>query len=105
VKILNPGDMDYKVGDTVSRGQAEDANRKLSAKKQQAEFEAHCEYLSAWEEDKYTIAQANVALDEKGRIVPELCNARQAATSCSSRARRSNTSTSAPSNWSRWPRV
>ena len=78
VKILNPGDMDYKVGDTVSRGQAEDANRKLSAKKQQAEFEAHCEYLSAWEEDKYTIAQANVALDEKGRIVPELCNARQA---------------------------
>ncbi len=78
VKILNPGDMDYKVGDTVSRGQAEDANRKLSAKKQQAEFEAHCEYLSAWEEDKYTIAQANVGLDEKGRIVPELCNARQA---------------------------
>jgi DNA-directed RNA polymerase subunit beta len=78
VKILNPGDMDYKVGDTVSRGQAEEANRKLSAKKQPAEFVAHCEYLSAWEEDKYTIAQANVGLDEKGRIVPELCNARQA---------------------------
>jgi DNA-directed RNA polymerase subunit beta len=78
VKILNPGDMDYKVGDTISRGQAEEANRKLSAKKQPSEFEAHCEYLSAWEEDKYTIAQANVALDEKGRIVPELCNARQA---------------------------
>jgi DNA-directed RNA polymerase subunit beta len=78
VKVLNPGDLDYKVGDTVSRGQAEEANRKLSAKKQPAEFEAHCEYLSAWEEDKYTIAQANVALDEKGRIVPELCNARQA---------------------------
>jgi DNA-directed RNA polymerase subunit beta len=78
VKILNPGDLDYKVGDTVSRSQAEDANRKLSAKKQGAEFEAHCEYLSAWEEDKYTIAQANVGLDEKGRIVPELCNARQA---------------------------
>jgi DNA-directed RNA polymerase subunit beta len=78
VKILNPGDLDHKVGDTVSRGQAEEANRKLSAKKQPAEFEAHCEYLSAWEEDKYTIAQANVALDEKGRIVPELCNARQA---------------------------
>ncbi len=78
VKILNPGDLDYKVGDTVSRAQAEEANRKLSAKKQPAEYEAHCEYLSAWEEDKYTIAQANVALDEKGRIVPELCNARQA---------------------------
>jgi DNA-directed RNA polymerase subunit beta len=78
VKILNPGDLDYKVGDTISRGQAEEANRKLSAKKQPAEYEAHCEYLSAWEEDKYTVAQANVGLDEKGRIVPELCNARQA---------------------------
>ncbi len=78
VKILNPGDLDHKVGDTVSRAQAEEANRKLSAKKQPAEYEAHCEYLSAWEEDKYTVAQANVALDEKGRIVPDLCNARQA---------------------------
>ena len=47
-------------------------------KKQPAEFEAHCEYLSAWEEDKWTIAQANVELDEKGRIVPDLSNARQA---------------------------
>ena len=78
VKILNPGDVDYKVGDIVPRAQAEEANRKLSQKKQPAEYEAHCEYLSAWEEDKYLIAQANVELDEKGRIVPELCNARQA---------------------------
>ncbi|HKE27169.1 MAG TPA: DNA-directed RNA polymerase subunit beta [Bryobacteraceae bacterium] len=78
VRILNPGDTDYKVGDIISRAQAEDANKKLGAKKQAAEYEAHCEYLSAWEEDKYTIAQANVELDEKGRIVPDLCNARQA---------------------------
>jgi len=78
VRILNPGDTDYKVGDIISRTQAEEANRKLGAKKQAAEYEAHCEYLSAWEEDKYTIAQANVELDEKGHIVPELCNARQA---------------------------
>jgi DNA-directed RNA polymerase subunit beta len=40
--------------------------------------EAHCDYLSAWEEDKYIIAQANVGLDEKGRITAELVNARQA---------------------------
>ena len=43
--------------------------QRLSGKKQPAEFEAHCDYLSAWEEDKYIIAQANVELDEKGRIV------------------------------------
>src|SRR5256884_2225499 len=37
-----------------------------------------CFYLSAWEEDKYVIAQANVALDEKQRITTELVNCRQA---------------------------
>ena len=41
-------------------------------------MEAHCDYLSAWEEDKYIIAQANIELDEKGRIVNDLVNARQA---------------------------
>jgi DNA-directed RNA polymerase subunit beta len=78
VKILNPGDTDYKVGDVIRRQDIEDSNRKLGQKKQPAEYEAHCEYLSAWEEDKWTIAQANIELDEKGRIVPDLCNARQA---------------------------
>ena len=78
VRVLNPGDSDYKVGDIVRRQEAEETNRKLVPKKQGVEYEAHCEYLSAWEEDKYTIAQANVELDEKGRIVPDLCNARQA---------------------------
>jgi DNA-directed RNA polymerase subunit beta len=78
VRILNPGDTSYKVGDIVRRAEVEKANRDLGARKQPAEYEAHCEYLSAWEEDKYLIAQANVELDEKGRIVPELCNARLA---------------------------
>jgi DNA-directed RNA polymerase subunit beta len=77
-QVLNPGDTAYKVGDVVRRGEMEKANRDLGAKKQHAEFVAHCEYLSAWEEDKWTIAQANVELDEKGHIVPELANARQA---------------------------
>src|SRR5512140_1398161 len=78
VQVLNPGDSDYKVGDILRRSEVDDANRKLGGKKQGIEFEAHCEYLSAWEEDKWTIAQANVELDEKGRIVPDLSNARQA---------------------------
>ena len=78
VRIVNPGDTDYKVGDIVRRQDADETNRKAGAKKQPAEFEAHCEYLSAWEEDKWTVAQANVELDEKGRIVPDLSNARQA---------------------------
>jgi DNA-directed RNA polymerase subunit beta len=78
VKVLNPGDSSYKVGDVLTRSELEKANRDVSGKKQPIEYEAHCDYLSAWEEDKYTIAQANVALDEKGHIVNELVNARQA---------------------------
>jgi DNA-directed RNA polymerase subunit beta len=78
VRILNPGDSSYKVGDVMTRAEVDKANKDLSGKKQGIEFEAHCDYLSAWEEDKYLIAQANVHLDEKGHIVPELVNARQA---------------------------
>ena len=78
IQILNPGDSSHKVGDVMTRGEADKANRDLSGKKQPIEFEAHCDYLSAWEEDKYIIAQANVELDEKGRIVNDLVNARQA---------------------------
>ena len=78
IKVLNPGDSSYKVGDVLTRAEIEKANRELNGKKQAIDFEAHCDYLSAWEEDKYLIAQANVALDEKGHIVPELVNARQA---------------------------
>ncbi len=78
IRILNPGDSSFKVGDVMTRSEVDKANRDLGAKKQPIEFEAHCDYLSAWEEDKYLIAQANVQLDEKGHIVPELVNARQA---------------------------
>jgi len=78
VRILNPGDTSFKVGDVVLREALEKANKAVPASKQKAEYVAHCDYLSAWEEDKYTIAQANVELEENGRIAPELANARQA---------------------------
>jgi DNA-directed RNA polymerase subunit beta len=79
VRILNPGDTELKVGQVVLRADLDKAVRGLSAgKKIPPEVEAHCDYLSAWEEDKYIIAQANVGLDEKGRITAELVNARQA---------------------------
>jgi len=78
VRILNPGDTEFKVNQVMLRADAEKANRNLAAKKQAAEVEPHCDYLSAWEEDKYIIAQANVGLDEKGKITSELVNARAA---------------------------
>jgi DNA-directed RNA polymerase subunit beta len=78
VIVLNPGATDYKVGQVLLHGEMEKANAALGAKKQLAEFEAHCDYLSAWEEDKYMVAQANVAVDAKGHITQDLVNARQA---------------------------
>ena len=77
VRILNPGDTPFKVNQVISRGDLDNANGSVSGK-QQAEYEAHSDYLSAWEEDKYIIAQANVKLDEIGHIVEDLVNARQA---------------------------
>jgi len=77
VRITNPGGTPYKVGDVVGAAEIEKANEKLSSKKQPADYEAHCEYLSAWEEDKYTIAQANVPM-KNNVITRELVNARQA---------------------------
>ncbi len=77
VRILNPGDTQFKVNQIVGREDLNAANEAAAAKKQ-AEYEAHSDYLSAWEEDKYIIAQANVAIDEVGHIVEDLVNARQA---------------------------
>jgi DNA-directed RNA polymerase subunit beta len=78
VRVLNPGDSDYKVGDVVPRAVMQKAHDGLiKAGKQGIEFEAHCDYLSAWEEDKYIIAQANVQLDQEGHIVTDLVNARK----------------------------
>jgi DNA-directed RNA polymerase subunit beta len=78
VRILNPGDTNYKVGNVATRPEADKINSDLKDGKQSAEFEAHSDYLSAWEEDKWIIAQANVGLDPSGNITTDLVNARQA---------------------------
>ncbi len=79
VRILNPGETPFRVGQVVPRDDIEKANQGVgAAQKQLAEFESHSDYLSAWEEDKYIVAQANVAIDDTGRIVDDLVNARQA---------------------------
>jgi DNA-directed RNA polymerase subunit beta len=79
VAVINGGDSEFKVGDHVDKRKAEEANADLKARrKRMLDHEPYSFYLSAWEEDKYVIAQANVELDEHGKIVPELVNARQA---------------------------
>ena len=79
VSIVNAGDGDYKAGDHIEKSEAEKVNSELKDKrKRPAELEPFSFYLSAWEEDRHVIAQANVELDDKGRIVGDLVNARKA---------------------------
>jgi len=79
VTVVNAGDSEYKVGDHLEKPEVLKANDELKSKRKKLiDYEPFSFYLSAWEEDKYVIAQANAELDEKGRIVTELVNARKA---------------------------
>ncbi len=73
--VLNAGDSEFKAGDIVEKEKIDAVNKELRRK---VTYQPHCFYLSAWEEDRYVIAQANVAVDERGRIATELVNCRQA---------------------------
>ncbi|MEK7876661.1 MAG: DNA-directed RNA polymerase subunit beta, partial [Pseudomonadota bacterium] len=79
VTIVNAGDTDFKVGDHVELDRVEEANENLTPKRR-AEYEPYCFYLTAYEEDRYVIAQANVPLDSRGRIVPDVVNTRVSGT-------------------------
>ncbi|GMV20816.1 MAG: DNA-directed RNA polymerase subunit beta [Acidimicrobiia bacterium] len=70
------GNPKYKVGDVVEADELVGADGR--SKKKGVEFEPHCFYLSAWEEDQYVVAQANVPMDENGNLLGERVNARQA---------------------------
>jgi DNA-directed RNA polymerase subunit beta len=77
VLITNAGgNPKYKAGDVVDADEIIGADGR--SKKKGVEFEPYCFYLSAWEEDQYIIAQANVEIDEDGYLTGERVNARQA---------------------------
>jgi len=79
VIVVNAGDSSHKVGDYVEKSEMEKINADLKERrKKPVEVEPFSFYLSAWEEDRHTIAQANIELDDKGRIAGELVNARKA---------------------------
>jgi len=78
VQVVNAGDSDFKVGDHAEKTEIEKLNGELKDKrKKPVDIEPFSFYLSAWEEDRHVIAQANVELDDKGRIATELVNARK----------------------------
>jgi DNA-directed RNA polymerase subunit beta len=78
VRVTNGGDTTLKPGDHIPQAEFEKANKKVSTDGKKAVYEPFPFYLTAWEEDKYIIGQANLQLDEQGRIVNERNASRQA---------------------------
>jgi DNA-directed RNA polymerase subunit beta len=79
VQITNAGESGrLRVGDHLERAEALKLNEQLRTdKKRTIEYVPFSFYLSAWEEDRHTIAQANIETDGSGNIVEELVNARR----------------------------
>ncbi len=79
VKVLHPGSSSFKVGEIIERDKLLKETREIEKKRSQhiPVVEPHCFYLTAWEEEKYNIAQANAPVDKNGNFVNELVSARQ----------------------------
>lgn len=79
VKILHPGNSSFKVGEIVEEDELEKEVKKLKKENTQQlpVVEPYCFYLTAWEEEKYNIAQANALVDKRGDFINELVDARQ----------------------------
>ncbi|NJL28030.1 MAG: DNA-directed RNA polymerase subunit beta, partial [Thermoanaerobaculia bacterium] len=76
-RVVKIGGGPYKLGDVVTGDVLESVNAKLVAEgKAPFEAEPFAFYLTAWEEEKYVIAQANARLDEKGNLRDERVIAR-----------------------------
>src|ERR1044072_6078997 len=76
VQVVNAGDSEFKAGEIIEKDRVEELNDEL--KRRKVVYEPYCFYLSAWEEDKYVVAQANVSLDDRLKLTTELVNCRQA---------------------------
>ncbi len=78
VKIIHPGSSSYRANQLVRKDEVEKTVNILKDQKGKVlpVYEPHIFYLTAWEEENYKIAQANVELDENGYIKQEMVSAR-----------------------------
>ena len=76
-KVLRIGEGPYKLGDIITSDDLGKTNRSLKkAGKREVVGEPHAFYLTAWEEEKYIIAQANARVDDRGNLLNERPTAR-----------------------------
>jgi DNA-directed RNA polymerase subunit beta len=78
VRIVNGGDTKLKPGDHVPQEEVDKANKRVTGDGRKAESEPWPFYLTAWEEDKHVVGQANIGLDPEGNIINERNAARKA---------------------------
>lgn len=77
VKVKKAGDSSFSEGEIIEKKKFESIREKLlKQKKVLPEAEEYVWYLTAWEEDKYVLAQANVKLGENGKILNDYVVAR-----------------------------
>jgi DNA-directed RNA polymerase subunit beta len=78
VSVVNAGESGLRQGDYLEINEARKMNEQLKKdKKRTMDLAPFSFYLSAWEEDRHTIAQANIELDEKLNIVQDVVDARR----------------------------
>ncbi|MGC8762767.1 MAG: DNA-directed RNA polymerase subunit beta [Acidobacteriota bacterium] len=78
-EITFPGDGAFALGQVVEESELKaEVARCQKAKKTPPRGEPTAFYLTAWEEDVYTIAQANAPVDEEGNFINEKVQARKA---------------------------
>jgi len=76
-RVVKVGDGPFKLGQIVAEDELQEVNERLAkSRKRKVEAEPQAFYLTAWEEEKYIIAQANAELDEAGFFKDERITAR-----------------------------
>src|SRR5687767_12795042 len=86
-RVVKAGDTSFTLGQIVEKRDLAKENNRVAKEnagrtsrkgmQQPAEAEPYAFYLSAWDEERYTIAQANVIMDEEGNLTHDRVIARQ----------------------------
>ena len=76
VVIRASGKTDFAPGEVYKRDEVDRVNAKIKTVKSRATYDPHAFFLTAWQGEKHFIAQANIEVDEKQRIMADRVSAR-----------------------------
>ena len=76
LRVVQIGSSPFKLGQIITSDELEEVNSDLEKKSLPIGVEPFAFYLTAWEEEKYVIAQANTVIDGRGNFMEERVIAR-----------------------------